>query len=105
MTRTFFAALVGASALGLASANAMMVEGSDIPHIVSEKAHTLAVSPADIGTISVLNDWDGDGHTQGYTAWVNLKSGGSVVFNLDSNGAVEQVYTRGPAHVDGVKRF
>ncbi len=105
MTRTFIAALVGASAFGLATANAMMAEGSDIPNIVSEKTHMLAVLPADIGTISVLDDWDGDGKMQGYTAWVNLKSGGSVVFNLDSDGAVKQVYTRGSAHVDGIKRF
>ncbi len=105
MTRTFFAALVGASALGIVSANAMTVEGADISRIVSEKAHTLAVSPDDIGRISILNDWSGDGDLQGYTAWVNLKSGGSVVFNLDSDGVVEQVYTRGPAHIEGVKRF
>lgn len=105
MTRIFFAALVGASALGIVSASAMTVDGSDIPQIVSEKAKMLAVSPDDIGRISVLNDWSGDGELQGYTAWVNLKSGGTVVFNLDSDGAVEQVYTRGAAHVDGVKQF
>lgn len=105
MFRTFIGALLGATAIGVVSAQAMTVDSTDVSRIVSEKAATLPGGQQNIDGISVLTDWDGDGHTRGYTAWVALKSGGAVVYDLDDDGTVERVYTRGPAHLDGVMRF
>ena len=94
LTRTFIAALAGAGALGAVSANAMQISGSDVPHVVSEKASSLALAQDNIGRISVVTDWDGSGRVQGYTAWVNLKSGGTKVVEFDDNGSVKRSYTR-----------
>lgn len=94
LTRTFIAALAGATALGAVSANAMQISGSDVPHIVSEKAPSLALSQDNIGTVSVVTDWDSSGEVQGYTAWVSLKSGGTKVVEFDDNGSVKRAYVR-----------
>jgi len=94
MTRTFIAALVGASIVGAAGANAMLVDASNVSQIVSEKASMLSLSKDDIANVSVLTNWDGSGQPHGYTAWVSLKSGGVVVVEVDDNGSAVRKYTR-----------
>lgn len=95
MVRTFIAALVGTTALGMASANAMFLDKSDIQMIVKDQAPSMALSQNDADGVYIVTNHEGSGErVDGFTAYVNLEEGGTKVLVFDENGSVERTYIR-----------
>ncbi len=95
MTRTFIAALVGATALGVVSANAAFVDKSDIRMFVEDNVASFSLSQNEINDIYVVTDLEGSGERiDGFSAYIDLKEGGTKVVVFDANGTVERSYNR-----------